>query len=133
MDVLRRTDLRNALEHELAFVTQRKSLTGPRRVQWLVEMLTEYVERWIGFCQPPAAGMHSMVEDSGFAMMEIGAGLLNRELRAADAPSAVISAWLGFISALSEMRDRADHRLIWDLEHGIGEVQSAMSAWKPPS
>jgi hypothetical protein len=130
MDILRRTDLRNSLEHELAFETRHKQLTSHGRVKWLIGMLSEYVERWNGFCQPPFAGMHDAVQDSGFAMIEIGAALLSRELRMADPPIVVFDAWLHFISCLSEMRDRADFRLLNGLVSGMRQVEAAMATWK---
>lgn len=130
MDILRRTDLRNSLEHELAFEARRKQLTSHGRVKWLTRMLSEYVERWIGFCQPPTAGMHEAVQNSGFAMIEIGTGLLSRELGMTNPPKIVIIAWLHFISCLSEMRDRADARLLDELANGIREVEAAMATWE---
>lgn len=130
MDILRRTDLRNSLEHELAFETRHKQLTSHGRVKWLVGMLSEYVERWIGFCQPPSAGMHEAVQDSGFAMIEIGAALLSRELSVADPPKVFFDAWLHFISCLSEMRDRADFRLLNDLAGGMRQVEATLAIWE---
>jgi hypothetical protein len=130
MDILRRTNLRNSLEHELAFEALHKQLTSHGRVKWLVGMLSEYVERWIGFCQPPFAGMHEAVQDSGFAMIEIGTGLLSRELGMVRPPRMLIEAWLRFNACLNEMRDRADYRMLDDLASGIRQVEAAMEAWQ---
>jgi hypothetical protein len=133
MDIVRRTDLRNSLEHELAVETQRKGLGPQDRVEWLLQMLSEYVERWIGFCQPPTVGMHALVQDSGFAMIEVGAGILSRELQRARPPGTVFAAWLGFLSCLSEMRDRADYRLISDLQDATRGLEDAISIWRTPA
>jgi hypothetical protein len=131
MDVLRRTTLLNSLEHELAFDTKRLHLTGEARVKWVVGMLAEYVERWIGTCSPPIGGMHEMVQDSGFAMIEIGSGVLSRELATVDAPRDVIRAWLRFMACLNEVRSRADHRLLPDLSAAISEMSSEVRRWLP--
>lgn len=59
------------------------------RALWLIDQLENYVERWWAFNSIGASSGSSFESDDLFGMIEIAAGLLNRELEVFQETAAV--------------------------------------------
>ena len=72
----RTKELRDSLLRE--FATRRES--QDQRIAWLAAQVAEYVDRWRGFCELPDVGIHALLNNDLFLMIEIGSKLLQQHV-----------------------------------------------------
>ena len=108
MDIDRQRLLKAALENELQFETEQAGLGPAERATWLAARLEHYVDRWLGFCDDPTIPLSALLSGDLFGVIEIGADLLDREMRLIDQSGESIVAWQEFVELLSAVRAAED-------------------------
>lgn len=127
MDPTRRLTLRSALEQELAETTNREGFNSLERIRWLSEHLEEYIERMVGFCALPDLTWQTLIASDGFAVIEVGADAITRELQNTKVSPRFHSAWQSFGRCLLNFRTSGNKQQVHELYDAARQVRSAAS------
>lgn len=127
---VRHRAFRESLEERLAAESIRYGWSAHERVVWLAALVDEYLERWAGVREYSDWSAEELIESDLFAVLEIGASVLAREIGSAALSAETLAAWLAFLAALGELRIKADMKLaptlIRSLENFRASVRSSI-------
>jgi hypothetical protein len=100
----RHRELWSSLEGRLEQYLPRATSPVSARIRWLSEQLENYVERWLGFAALPQATMPGLLKGDLFAAVEIGAAVLDEEIRLLPGHAETQVRWTDFQRALASLR-----------------------------
>ena len=122
MDATRRQEWKASLERELQRQVVERQLSEHAQIAWLLEQLTNYVERWLALGGAPGSAVN---EDALFQMVEIGTEVLSEVLRASTLPNEASGACNHFRNLIADARRRNQMPVASFVHESLAGVESS--------
>lgn len=91
-------------------------------------MVDEYLARWLGIREYSDWSAEELIESDLFAVMEIGASVLTREIGSAALSGETFAAWLAFLAGLGELRVGADMQVAPTLSKSLEDFRASVNS-----
>lgn len=126
MDSGKRLQLRDALEQALDSDTRGRAPGSQARLDWIVNHLVDYVDRWLGLLRLPDWPWDDIIEHDSFSMIEIGAAVLTRELAECETSTPALREWAQFLTAVDRVKHGGGREVAGELDASIRKVRQSL-------
>lgn len=101
-------EIRELLRSRLEMEAQEEGFSPLKRVVWLVTRLEDYIARFNGALVIPGWSMEDLRGSDTLRVIEVGAELLDHEIRSAVVPTDIAAAWEEVRICLTELLNSAE-------------------------